>query len=120
MVAYLRELHDRGASDWIVQHAQAPADAEQLARRAGAVRHEPLFCTEVGLCSEPTSASGMLVGGMTSPVSLHGRSASGELGHRAHGAASRCRAQAISLRNGTRCLKNSLISGVAPAGSLWA
>ena len=30
MVAYLRELHERGASDWIVQHAQAPADAERL------------------------------------------------------------------------------------------
>ncbi len=25
MVAYLRELHERGASDWIIQHAQSPA-----------------------------------------------------------------------------------------------
>ena len=33
MVAYLGELHERGASDWIVQHAQAPADAERLVAR---------------------------------------------------------------------------------------
>jgi DegV family protein with EDD domain len=31
MVAYLHELHERGANEWIVQHAQAPADAEHRA-----------------------------------------------------------------------------------------
>ena len=30
MDAYLEELHDRGATDWIVQHAQSPEDAERL------------------------------------------------------------------------------------------
>ena len=49
MVAYLHELHDRGATDWIVQHAQAPTDAEQLVSEGTAVfGYGPLFCTEVG------------------------------------------------------------------------
>ena len=30
MGAYLDELHDRGATDWIVQHAQSSEDAEHL------------------------------------------------------------------------------------------
>jgi len=30
MIDYLRELHERGASDWVVQHAQRAADAERL------------------------------------------------------------------------------------------
>ena len=38
MEAYLEELDDRGATDWIVQHAQSPADAEHLAR----ARHRDL------------------------------------------------------------------------------
>ena len=57
MVAYLHELHERGASDWIVQHAQSPDDAERLVaegtrhvrlpRRCSAPRSAP--------CSAPTS-----------------------------------------------------------------
>ena len=59
MVDYLRELHERGASDWIVQHAQAPADAERLvaegiaifgSSRCSAPRSAP--------CSAPTSGAG--------------------------------------------------------------
>ena len=49
MVAYLGELHDRGATDWCVQHAQQPEDAAQLvARGTELLGSEPLFCTEVG------------------------------------------------------------------------
>jgi DegV family protein with EDD domain len=69
MVAYLGELHDRGASDWIVQHAQAPGDAERLVEEGTALfGHGPLFCTEVGPVLGAHLGSGMLVGGMTRPA----------------------------------------------------
>lgn len=64
MVAYLRELHDRGATDWIVQHAQAPADAERLVDEGTAIFGAgPLFCTEVGPVLGAHLGRGMLVGG---------------------------------------------------------
>jgi len=66
MVEYLRELHERGATDWIVQHAQAPKDAESLVAEGSAIfGSEPLFCTEVGPVLGAHLGSGMLVGGMT-------------------------------------------------------
>ncbi len=69
MVDYLRELHDRGASDWIVQHAQAPEDARRLVAEGSAIfATEPLFCTEVGPVLGAHLGSGMLVGGMTRPT----------------------------------------------------
>jgi len=65
MVAYLRELHDHGATDWIVQHAQAPEDAERLVVEGTAIfGSEPLFCTQVGPVLGAHLGSGMLVGGM--------------------------------------------------------
>jgi DegV family protein with EDD domain len=65
MVAYLRELQERGASDWIVQHAQSPHDAEQLVVAGREIfGFEPLFCTEVGPVLGAHLGSGMLVGGM--------------------------------------------------------
>jgi DegV family protein with EDD domain len=68
MVAYLHELHERGATDWIVQHAQAPLDAERLVAAGRALfGTEPLFCTEVGPVLGAHLGSGMLVGGMTRP-----------------------------------------------------
>jgi DegV family protein with EDD domain len=68
MLAYLHELRDRGASEWIVQHAQAPADAEQLVTEGTALfGFAPLFCTEVGPVLGAHLGSGMLVGGMTTP-----------------------------------------------------
>lgn len=68
MVEYLRELRDRGASDWIVQHAQAPGDAERLVAEGTAIfGTDPLFCTEVGPVLGAHLGSGMLVGGMTRP-----------------------------------------------------
>jgi DegV family protein with EDD domain len=65
MVAYLRELHERGAGDWIVQHAQLPKDAETLVAAGTEVFGEPpLFCTQVGPVLGAHLGSGMLVGGM--------------------------------------------------------
>src|SRR3954447_22541554 len=37
MEDYLRELHDHRAKDWVVQHAQAPDDAEHLVERGRAI-----------------------------------------------------------------------------------
>jgi DegV family protein with EDD domain len=68
MLAYLLELRERGASDWIVQHAQAAADAERLVSEGTALfGFGPLFCTEVGPVLGAHLGSGMLVGGMTRP-----------------------------------------------------
>jgi DegV family protein with EDD domain len=68
MVAYLRELHERGSSDWIVQHAQAPTDAARLVAEGTEIfGHEPLFCTQVGPVLGAHLGAGMLVGGMTRP-----------------------------------------------------
>jgi DegV family protein with EDD domain len=72
MVAYLHELHERGASDWVVQHAQAPTDAEQLVSAGTALfGFGPLFCTEVGPVLGAHLGSGMLVGGMRRPADEH-------------------------------------------------
>ncbi len=65
MGAYLNELHDRGATDWIVQHAQSPEDAEHLVAQGAAIfGAEPLFCTQVGPVLGAHLGSGMLVGGV--------------------------------------------------------
>ena len=66
MEAYLEELGARGATDWIVQHAQSPADAEHLASERGTAifGKPPLFCTEVGPVLGAHLGSGMLVGGI--------------------------------------------------------
>jgi len=68
MVAYLHELHERGATDWIIQHAQSPEDAAMLvAAGTELFGSPPLFCTEVGPVLGAHLGSGMLVGGMTRP-----------------------------------------------------
>ncbi len=65
MVGYLRELRDRGASDWIVQHAQSAGEAETLVAEGIAILgREPLFCTQVGPVLGAHLGSGMLVGGI--------------------------------------------------------
>jgi DegV family protein with EDD domain len=65
MIAYLHELHERGASDWIVQHAQSPDDAAALVAEGKAIfASEPLFCTQVGPVLGAHLGSGMLVGGI--------------------------------------------------------
>jgi DegV family protein with EDD domain len=69
MVDYLRELQERGATDWIVQHAQAAGDAERLVAEGRAIfGSEPLFCTQVGPVLGAHLGAGMLVGGMTRPA----------------------------------------------------
>jgi DegV family protein with EDD domain len=49
MVGYAEELHDNGADGWVVQHIQAPDQAQSLIERA---RHifgsDPVFTSEVG------------------------------------------------------------------------
>jgi fatty acid kinase fatty acid binding subunit len=65
MEAYLGELHERGAKDWVVQHAQAREDAEHLVARGRAILGtEPLFCTQVGPVLGAHLGSGVLVGGV--------------------------------------------------------
>jgi DegV family protein with EDD domain len=71
MIVYLQELHERGASDWIVQHAQSAADAERLVAEGTSIFGSgPLFCTEVGPVLGAHLGSGMLVGGLTTPAGL--------------------------------------------------
>jgi DegV family protein with EDD domain len=66
MSDYLGELHERGATDWIVQHAQSPEEAERLVAKGVEVfGSEPLFCTQVGPVLGAHLGAGMLVGGMT-------------------------------------------------------
>jgi DegV family protein with EDD domain len=68
MVAYLHELNDRGASHWIVQHAQAADDAEHLvAAGTEILGSPPRFCTQVGPVLGAHLGSGVLVGGVTPP-----------------------------------------------------
>jgi DegV family protein with EDD domain len=68
MVAYLVELNERGATDWIVQHAQRHADAEQLVAAGRRIFDSgPLFCTQVGPVLGAHLGAGMLVGGFSRP-----------------------------------------------------
>ncbi len=68
MIEHLRELRERGASDWIVQHAQSPQDAQRLVEAGtGLFGHEPLFCTQVGPVLGAHLGAGVLVGGLTRP-----------------------------------------------------
>jgi DegV family protein with EDD domain len=65
MIDYLHELHDRGATDWFVQHAQSADEAAELvAEGTSILGHEPLFCTQVGPVLGAHLGSGMLVGGI--------------------------------------------------------
>ena len=71
MVSYLRELQERGATEWVVQHAQSSDDAERLvAEGTDLFGFAPLFCTEVGPVLGAHLGSGMLVGGMTAPTAI--------------------------------------------------
>ena len=65
MIAYLGELHERGADAWIVQHAQSFDDAATLVAAGEEVfGAKPLFCTQVGPVLGAHLGSGMLVGGI--------------------------------------------------------
>jgi DegV family protein with EDD domain len=65
MVAYLHELAEAGATDWIVQHAQSAGEAERLVETGTEVLGAPpRFCTEVGPVLGAHLGSGLLVGGL--------------------------------------------------------
>jgi DegV family protein with EDD domain len=69
MVDYLTHLQERGATDWIVQHAQAQDDADRLVEHGRRIfGFDPLFCTQVGPVLGAHLGAGMLVGGMTRPA----------------------------------------------------
>ncbi len=70
MESYLGVLRDRGATDWIVQHAQSPEDAAWMVGRGEEILGKPpLFCTEVGPVLGAHLGSGLLVGGVgTTPA----------------------------------------------------
>ncbi len=49
MVAYAQELHDSGSDGWVVQHIQAPDQAQRLIDRCREIfDSEPVFTSEVG------------------------------------------------------------------------
>src|SRR2546425_1821894 len=49
MIGYAQELHDSGADGWVVQHIQAPEQAQRLIGRAREIfGSEPVFTSEVG------------------------------------------------------------------------
>jgi DegV family protein with EDD domain len=49
MIKYAEELRDRGSDGWVVQHIQAPEQAERLIDRCREIfDSEPLFTSEVG------------------------------------------------------------------------
>jgi DegV family protein with EDD domain len=68
MEEYLEQLKARGATDWIIQHAQSTEEAQGLVEYGKSVfGFDPLFCTEVGPVLGAHLGSGFLVGGMTRP-----------------------------------------------------
>ena len=49
MVTHAQELHDGGADGWVVQHIQAPEQAQRLIERGREIfACEPVFTSEVG------------------------------------------------------------------------
>ncbi len=69
MDSYLSELHERGATEWMVQHAQSQGDADRLVEHGTEVfGSPPLFCTQVGPVLGTHLGSGVLVGGLTRPT----------------------------------------------------
>jgi DegV family protein with EDD domain len=66
MVEYMRTLHADGADAWVVQHIQAPDDAQRLVERGIDVFGcEPRFVSEVGPVIGAHAGPGMLgVGGL--------------------------------------------------------
>ena len=67
MVAYLQELEARGATEWVVQHAQAAEDAAYLVREGTEILGvPPVFCSQVGPVLGAHLGRGMLVGGLAS------------------------------------------------------
>src|SRR5271166_1074090 len=66
MVEYARELHERGADGWVVQHIQAPEQSERLIERCREIFDtQPLFTSEVGPVIGTYTGPGLIgVGGV--------------------------------------------------------
>ena len=66
MVGYARELNDSGSDGWVVQHIQAPQQAERLIERCREIfDSEPLFVSEVGPVIGTYTGPGLIgVGGV--------------------------------------------------------
>ena len=66
MVRYAEELRDAGADGWVVQHIQAPEQAERLIERCRAIfDSEPVFTSEVGPVIGTYTGPGLIgVGGL--------------------------------------------------------
>jgi DegV family protein with EDD domain len=66
MVEYARELNDKGSDGWVVQHIQAPEQAERLIERCREIfDSEPLFASEVGPVIGTYTGPGLIgVGGV--------------------------------------------------------
>jgi DegV family protein with EDD domain len=70
MVGYAQELHDAGADGWVVQHIQAPEQAERLIDRGREIfGSEPVFASEVGPVIGTYTGPGLIgVGGVPSSL----------------------------------------------------
>jgi DegV family protein with EDD domain len=66
MVDYAQELHDCGSDGWVVQHIQAPEQAQRLIDRCREIfDSEPLFTSEVGPVIGTYTGPGLIgVGGV--------------------------------------------------------
>jgi DegV family protein with EDD domain len=66
MVDYARELYDSGADGWVVQHIQAPDQAQRLTDRCREIfGSEPIFSSEVGPVIGTYTGPGLIgVGGL--------------------------------------------------------
>ena len=66
LVAFLHELHDAGADGWVIQHIQAPDQAERLVAHGRELfGNEPLWVSEIGPVIGTHTGPGMLgVGGV--------------------------------------------------------
>jgi fatty acid-binding protein DegV len=66
MVEYARELNDAGSDGWVVQHIQAPEQADRLIERCRQIfDSEPLFTSEVGPVIGTYTGPGLIgVGGV--------------------------------------------------------
>jgi DegV family protein with EDD domain len=66
MVDYARELYDSGADGWVVQHIQAPDQAQRLTDRCREIfGSEPVFSSEVGPVIGTYTGPGLIgVGGV--------------------------------------------------------
>ena len=61
MVDYARQRHDSGADGWVVQHINAPEQAERLIERCREVFGcEPVFTSEIGPVLSTHTGPGLL------------------------------------------------------------